>query len=371
MIKYSNKTLLILLTMALLFISCGKKEESAEKHDLIKSVYVTFPKINKGDEKRVFNGIALSDHQIKLSFKVKGNLAYFKVKNGDEVKKGELIAKLDAQPYELKVSQVSYGLSEAKAALQNAKSTYERVKKLYINQNASVSDIDNAKANYNVYKAKVNNILKELEYAKLQLSYTKLYTPINGYISSKFVSQDENIASGMPIVLISDKLVDEVRVHLPESYINKIKKGQKVKVTFSSIINEVFEANISEISKFASQNSKTYLVTVKLKNSSEKIKSGMSADVYFSIFNQEKQQIFRVPSNSVLKDSKGYFVYLVQKKDNRYFIKRQNITVGKLQDDGFEIFSGLKKDDLILKAGMSQVFENMEVIIGNKKELGL
>lgn len=370
MIKYI-KASLFLLTLTLLLSSCEKKHEIVEKKDLVKSVYVIFPKANKDNEKRVFNALATSNNQIKLSFKVQGDLNYFKLKNGDEIKKGDLLASLDSKPYELKVSQVSYALSEAKATLQNAKSTYDRTKKLYINQNASASDIDNARANYNASEAKVNNVSKELEYAKLQLSYTKLYAPISGYVSSKFVSQNENIAVGTPIVLISDKLVDEVTVHLPESYINKIKAGDEVKVAFTSIDNEIFEGNISEISKFISENSKTYLVIVKLKKSTSSIKSGMSADVSFSILNQDKQQLFKVPSNSVLNDNKGYFVYILEQKDNKYFIKRKDITIGKLNDDGFEVFTGLKEGDLVLKAGMSQVFENMEVVIGNKKELGL
>jgi len=370
MIKYI-KASLILLTLTLIFTSCEKKQEVIEKKDLVKSVYVTIPKVNKDNEKRIFNALASSNNQIKLSFKVQGNLNYFKLKNGDEVKKGDLLAKLDSKPYELKVSQVRYALSEAKAALQNAKSIYDRTKKLYINQNASVSDIDNARANYNATKAKVNNVSKELEYVNLQLSYTKLYAPISGYISSKFVSENENIAIGTPIVLISDKLVDEVTVYLPESYINKIKKGDEVKVTFTSIDKKTFDGNISEISKFISKNSKTYLVIVKLKNSSPKIKSGMSADVSFSVLNQNKQQIFKVSSTSVLNDNKGYFVYILEKENNKYFIKRKNISIGKLDDEGFEVLSGLEENDLILKAGMSQVFENMEVVIGNKKELGL
>lgn len=370
MTKYMKNSLIVLV-VSLCLSACENKEKIVEKKELIKSVYVTIPKLNKDNEKRVFTASASSNNQIKLSFKVKGNLNYFKVKNGDEVKKGNLLAKLDSKPYELKVSQVRYALTEAKVALQNAKNTYERTKKLYVNQNASVSDIDNARANYNASKAKVNNVLKELEYAKLQLSYTKLYAPISGYISSKFVSQNENVAVGTPIVLISDKLVDEVTLHLPESYINKIQKGDDVKVVFTSINNEIFDGSISEISKFISQNSKTYLVIVKLKKSSSNIKSGMSADVSFSILNQDKKEVLKVPSNSVLNDKNGYFVYILEKQNNKYLIKRKDIKVGKLYDDGFEVFSGLEKNDLVLKAGMSEVFENMEVVIGNIKELGL
>ncbi len=156
-------------------------------------------------------------------------------------------------------------------------------KKLYVNQNASASDIDNAKASYNAANAKVQNIKKELEYAKLQLSYTKLYAPQDGYISLKYVQENENITIGTPIVLLSDKVVDEVKVQVPESFINKIKKGDSVKVTFNSLDKQrSFSAKISEISKFASRDTKTYQVVVKLKDSSNLIRSGgMSANVFF------------------------------------------------------------------------------------------
>jgi membrane fusion protein, multidrug efflux system len=361
---------ILVLFVIFLFTACEKKVETKTEDENIKSVFVVNPELKDKNQNRVFSAIASSSHQTKLSFKVLGNLNYFKVQIGDEVKKDELIARLDSKPYELKVSQVKYALSEANASLQNAKSTYERVKKLYINQNASVSDIDNARASYEATRAKVQNINKELEYASLQLSYTKLYASINGYVSAKFVNENENVAAGTPIVLLSDKLVDEVRIQVPEIFINKIKKDSRVKVLFNSIDSKPFEGKISEVSKFTLQNEKTYLVIVKLENSSNLIKSGMSADVYFDIENIDKTIEYLIPLNSVLNDKNGYFVYVVEKKDDKYFIKRKNVKVADLVSQGFEIVEGLNKNDLVLKAGMSEVFENMEVVIGNIKELG-
>jgi membrane fusion protein, multidrug efflux system len=361
---------LLILSTLFLFTACEKKEEINQEEKIIKSVFVIKPKLKDENQNRVFSATASSSYQSKLSFKVQGNLNYFKVQIGDEVKKDELIAKLDNKPYELKVSQINFALSEANATLLNAKSTYERTKKLYVNQNASISDIENARAAYDASNAKVKNISKELEYAKLQLSYTKLYAPISGYISEKFVNENENVNTGTPIVLISDKLVDEVRVQVPEIFINRIKKDSSVKVVFNSVNKESFEAKISEISKFASQNEKTYLVIAKLKNSSKLIKSGMSADVYFDIHSKDVLTEYLVPSNSVLNDKQGYFVYVVVKQNNKYFIKRKDIKVADLIKDGFEVIDGLNKNDLVLKAGMSEVFENMEVTISNIKELG-
>ena len=360
----------ILVVLALFFVACEKKDEIKVEKDLVKSVFVIKPTLKDESQNRVFNAIASSSNETKLSFKVQGNLNYFKTQIGDEVKEGELIAKVDSKPYELRVSQIDYALIEARASLQNAKSTYERTKKLYINQNSSVSDIDNARAAFAASSAKVKNITQELEYAKLQLSYTKLYAPINGYIGGKYVNENENIAVGTPIVLISDKLVDEVNVQVPEKFINKIKKDSNVKVLFNSIDSKPFEAKISEISKYASENEKTYLVIVKLENSSTLIKAGMSADVYFDLEDKTKISEYLVPSNSVLNDKNGYFVYIVENKNGKYFIKRKDVKVSDLTSKGFEITEGLLESDLVLKAGMSEGFENMEVVVGNIKELG-
>ena len=74
--------------------------------------------------------------------------------------------------------------------------------------------------------------------------------------------------------------------------------------------------------------------------------------------------------NSVLNDKNGYFVYVLNKQDDKYFIKRKDVKVSNLIKEGFEITYGLNEDDLVLKAGMSEVFENMQVIIANEKELG-
>ena len=130
--------------------------------------------------------------------------------------------------------------------------------------------------------------------------------------------------------------------------------------------NKKFTAKVSEISKFASQNSKTYTVVVKLEKGSKLIKSGMSADVYFNLVLNGKKQIFLVPSNSVLNDKDGYFVYVIEDKK----IKRKNIQVGTLKANGYEVLEGLSLEDFVLKAGMSEVYEGMSVEIGNLKELG-
>ncbi len=362
------KLVVLFFALIVLFSACSNKEnENKDKEDL-KIVFATKPKSKDLDEFRVFDAVAKANEQMKLSFKVQGNLEVFKLDIGDEVRKNQLLASLDKEPYLIQVSQIQYALKEAKASLKYAKSTYERTKKLYINQNASASDIDNAKASYDAAKAKVKNINKQLDYAKLQLSYTKLYAPISGFISSKYVNESENVSAGTPIVLLSDKIVNEVYINMPESIINRLSKEQKVQVSFDSLPSKKFNGFISEISKTASSNEKTYLVIVKLKESSSLIKVGMSAEVSFNFENLHKN-IFLLPHSSVLNDKKDYFVYVLQKENDIYKIRKNVIKVGQLTSEGYEVLSGIKGSELVLKAGMSEVFEDMSVKIGNIKKL--
>ncbi|MGM0518109.1 MAG: efflux RND transporter periplasmic adaptor subunit [Campylobacterota bacterium] len=364
------KKVYIFVLIILVFAACEKKEIKQEVQS-IKTVFATKPQPKDENTKRVFTAIATSNKKSKLSFKVKGNITYLKAEVGDFIEKDMLVAKLDSKPYEIKVSQIEHALSQAKAQLQNYRNSYERVKKLYVNQNASADEIDKAKATYKSALANVENINKQLDYAKLQLSYTKLYAPISGFLSKKFVQENENINAGTPVVFISDKLIDEVTIQIPQNMINQIVKNDKVKVVFDSLANKKFDAKVYEVSKYSFEKSKTYKVKVKLNKKIDLIKAGMSAEVYFDFESKIDATIFYLPSRSVLKDNKGHFVYLLKKQNSNYSVKKQYIKVGNLTSKGYEVLRNLKADDLVLKAGMTEVYEDMSVEITNKKELGL
>jgi len=353
------------IVTSLVFTGCFNDDKKDEKKNIesnvIRPVVVIKPIQKNTARSRSFNGISKADKQIKLSFKVQGSIEEFDLNIGDFVKKGEVIARLDAKPYKIQEQQSSYALIEARANLKNAKSSYERIKKLYINQNASQSELDSAKANFSAIKAKVSNAKEQLSYSKLQSSYTVLRAPKNGFVASVYVQKDENVNVGTPLILLSDKDVLDVTTQVPENFINSISQGNEVEVSFDSLKGETFKARVSEVAKIASEELKTFQVVVKLKEKDSRIKSGMASTIIF-YSNAKRSDILEVPSASVLNDNKGHFVYVaVPLKDNLATIKRKDIQVGKLTSTGYEVLEGLNIDDLVLRAGMSQVFENLIV----------
>jgi len=357
-------TIFFIIIGAILFTGCFKndeKETSKKEQQIIRPVIVIKAIKKTAISSRSFNGIAKSNQEIKLSFKVKGSIEIFDLELGDAVQKNDLIAKLDDTPYKIQVQQALYTLKEAKANLINATSSYQRVKKLYIDQNVSQSELDNAKAFYNSMKAKVSRAKEQLEFAKLQLSYTSLKAPQDGFVASVFMEKGENTNAGTPLILLSDKDIVEVTTQIPENFINYINKDDKVTLVFDSIENESFKAKVSEVAKISNNGSKTFEVVVTLNKKDKRIKSGMASTISFYLDNKQNN-ILLIPNSSVLNDNSGYFVYVaVPSKENLAVIKRKNIKVGQLTNNGYEIYEGLSLDDLVLKAGMSQVFENMIV----------
>lgn len=352
------------MVISLVFTGCfndDKKENKESETSVLRPVVVIKPIKKNSTRSRSFNAISKADKQIKLSFKVNGSIERFDLNIGDFINKGDIIAKLDAKPYKIQEQQSSYALVEAKANLKNAKSSYDRIKKLYINQNASQSELDSAKANFSAIKAKVSNAKEQLSYSKLQSSYTILTAPKNGFVASVYVQKDENVNVGTPLILLSDKDVLDVTTQVPENFINSISKGDAVNLTFDSIKDETFKAQVSEVAKIASEELKTFQVTVKLKQKDARVKSGMASTIVF-YSNTKISNVLEIPSASVLNDNKGHFVYVaVPLKDNLATIKRKDIEVGKLTSTGYEVLDGLELDDLVLRAGMSQVFENLIV----------
>lgn len=347
-------------SVALLLSGCGQEKEQVKQEEVLRTVRVMQAVSTSNVNIRSFSGIAKSNKEIKLSFKVQGNVIQNQLKVGDYIQKGDLVAKLDADTYVLKVQEAESVLQEGKANLRNAKNNYKRIQKLYINQNASQSELDKAKADFDLASASVERAKKQLNQAKLNLSYTKLYAPSNGYIAQKYVQSNENIAVGTAILLLSTDSNIEVEVQVPESFINKIALGSRVKVSLDSQPDKTYAAEVIKVAQVASTN-QTYPVSAKLLKKDRAIKPGMASSVEFGFGNEES--LFLVPSHAVLQDRLGKrFVYVINAaEENKAVVHKRVVTTGHLKENSIEVLTGLVDADLVITAGMSKMSEGMIV----------
>jgi len=230
--------LLVLLFLVLSFISC--EEKTVETIKKIRPIKFSKIEPSTGAVTHTFSGVAKTQNETNLSFKVGGTLSAVQVELGDKVKRGQLIATIDPVDYNIQtnqaVSQKEGSIANAKAAesqLINAKATYDRVARLYENNSVSLSEyqqakaaLDAAQAQYDAANTQITAADQQLQAAGNQVNYTNLVAPMNGVITEVMAEANEVVNSGMVIATISSTGRPEVEVGMPEVFINKIKKDK-------------------------------------------------------------------------------------------------------------------------------------------------
>ena len=350
---------LYLLASLLVLVGCGGDQQQVV--ETIKPV--KFQKVSRsgGSFGRTFSGTAKAGVETQLSFRVSGIVNSVPVKVGQKVAKGTLIANLDPSDYLLSYEESDASVKNADAQEKQTKSAYERVAILYENQNTSLAEYEAAKAQFESAKANEKAMKQRRKQAKAQLSYTRLYAPVDGIVNAVFIEENENVGIGNTVVALSSGDNLEVLVGIPESFIVEVSQGQSVQVQFSSLGDQSFSGTVSEVSFALSAETAIYPVTIQLEDQSGLVRPGMAADVTFNFESQQNNVTLMVGPSAVGEDQNGHFVFVLEpQQEELYQVKKTNVEIGNLTTDGFEIKSGIDEDDLVATAGLQSLFRRNE-----------
>jgi len=351
----------IISLIILINLSCSNKQE--QEKELIRPVKYQKVVPGGGVQNRSFTGTAVSGTEIRLSFKVSGTLNSLKVKIGQEVNKNTLLATVDNSDYVLEYEKSDAAVKNADATEEQTESNFERIRTLYENGSASLSDYESAKAAYESARANESSLKKARKLARAQLAYTNLYAPIKGKISDISVEVNENISSGQQVMVISTEGDLEVNLGVPESFISQVSIQDEVEITFSTLPNQVFRGIVSEVSFSINSQMATYPIVVKIDDEGGNIRPGMAATVKFTqrLTNPDAPDVLLVPTQAIGEDENGNFVYILNATEDFYTVKRQAVTIGELTSSGFEVTEGLAEGDFIATAGLQMLLEGMKV----------
>jgi membrane fusion protein, multidrug efflux system len=350
---------LIILTM--MFVACGE-QHPAQTEELIRPVRSEQVFLSGSDQVRTFSGTAQAGLEAKLSFKVAGTLQKLSVKVGDKVGQGQVLAALDSKDFELQVQRSEAALVRAKASARSASADYARVRALYENRNASRNDLDQARAAAESSQAEVSSSAKDLELARSQLSYTRLFAPSACYVASVPVEVNENVQAGKVVMEVVCGSRLEVEVGIPEVFIARVKKGSAVMATFDAIPGLQFPALVTKVGVASGQTGTTFPVTVQLQQSVPGFRSGLAAEVIFRFEGRKGEARILVPPVAVGEDRDGRYVYVVEDvQDGRGRVKRRAVVIGELSAEGLEIMDGLSDGTRIVTAGVRRIHDGQQV----------
>ena len=348
----------IYLLSILLFITACDEKQTAQKDEPLRPVRTIVASATDGITGRDFPGIVTAQNKADLSFRVAGKLKELLIKEGDEVKRGQILARLDQTDFKIE-------LEDKQANYVKSKANFTRSAQLFEPCHISQREFDQIKATYSTSSA-------HLKAAKQNLIYTELKSPFDGSITKTYVDNFEEVLAKGKIATLQDLTSMEIEIDVPESLMIRIKRGQNQRIIharFDAIKDETFPLTFREVSAQADETTHAYKVRFSLPRIEDyTILPGMTATVVADNVptvdeNEDKNEII-IPSHAVLEDNKGRFVYIAEPEISSPMtgvIHRRNVTTSRLTNNGLIITSGINPDDLVITAGMSKMQEGMRV----------
>lgn len=355
---------IIAIAAFVVLIGC---EDEPEEPEVIRPVrYVTVEGTQEATQ-RTYSGVAKAGQESKLSFQVSGQVLSVPVSVGDTVKKGQTIARMDPTDYSLQLQNARASAAQSRAQERNAKATYERTQALYENQNVSKQDLDADRTAYESAKAGLESTNQQVRLRQRQLDYTHLKAPDSGTLATVDIEVNEYAQAGelVATLLAGDQI--EVSVSVPASIIRSIERGAEAKARFDSLGGKILKGTVTEVGVASVAGATTFPVTVRLTEGQDEVRAGMAADVTFILAAAEDGPKYALPTAAVGEDRKGRFVYKVERTDDGLgIVHRSPVEVGQLLSAGIEIYEGVQPGDLVVTAGVSRIYDGLQVRVPPK-----
>lgn len=333
--KTKTNYFLTLIVLVLLTVSCNNKEQE-EAPQVVKVNVQKIQKVNRLQELN-YSATIEADNTAQVSFAVPGTVNNVAVNEGQTVQNGQLLASIDATTY-------SNALQIANLSYEQSADTYKRLNELYVKGSLPEKD-------YIDIKTKLAQSAANKRISAKQITDTRLYAPMTGIITRRFIEKGSTAAPGIPAFSIIKTDMVYAKITVPESEVGILKQGMAANV-FIPTLNDSIKGKISIINPQAEDKSKTFTIKIKIDNGGQKLLPGMLA--YVKINPMKTEKVIVVPATSVIRDSDD-ITYVYVTNNNKVAI-RKRITVGSITGtQEIIIKDGLNEGDIIVTAGQSRL----------------
>lgn len=364
---------LLLTTILLSLIACSspqadtveaKRELLAEKKDALRELQTEIDDltkaINKLDPPKQKAAVAVesmtitpasferyveiqgrveADDIVNVSSEIGGRIEMLMVKEGDYVKKGQLIASTDMSTLEKQIDEIETNL-------ELAKTVYERQKRLW-DQNIG-SEIQYLQA-----KANKESLEKSLSTLKTQIGKKNIYAPINGYVDREFLQAGETASPGMPIIQILNTARVKVVADAQENFLKSINKGDSVHLYFPALDLQVDET-ISQIGRTIDLNNRTFEIEIATSSQNGQLKPNLLSVISFKDY--EASEVLSIPLDLIQQEVNGRkYVFVAKEKEGEKIARKAYIELGESNTKHVIIESGLTEGDQIITLGAKSI----------------
>ncbi len=301
-----------------------------------------------------------ANRRVELAFRVPGKVQELLVGEGDHVKEGQEVARLDSTDFQIVVN-------DRQATFDNASNNYKRGKELVQKGHISKMDYDRLEAEFKNARAALNT-------ARQDLTYTSLKAPFPGTIARRHIQRFEEVQAKQSILSLQNVTVLEVKFDIPESIIRSIQTDEtgqgaarnrvQLFASFKDLPGRKFPLSFKEIATKADAKTQTFEVTYTMEQLTKAtVLPGMTATVTVDLSEIEgEDSVFSVPVSAVVGDYKlNPRVWVVDMQSMA--VKPQQVKVGRMLGNRIEVLDGLEPGSRIVTAGTPFLVDDMKVTL--------
>lgn len=348
----------VLALMAMLLCGCNAGQKTAQEVEET-AVPVEVAEAYRGSVEVTgsFTGVLEPEMVVDVVHKMGGKVSEVKVKDGDEVGKGDLLLSLDSAELSAQLAQAEANLQVIQVQLEAAASSLEDTRILYEEDIVPRQQFEQAETQYKVLEAQAAQVAATLQLIRTQLNETRITAPVGGTVSGVTINPGEIVAPGVPVMTINKLDTMEAHVQLTEKDVGRVAKGQKVSVLVSAVAPEPLEGKVVSVSPVADPRTKSYLMKVALSNKDRRLKAGMTATVQL-VLAEEKDTVV-VPAEAVLTKEGRQVVYVVEGDVARC----RAVTPGLENGTLVSVLEGVEPGELVVVRGQHYLEEGSQVTV--------
>jgi RND family efflux transporter MFP subunit len=309
---------------------------------------------------RSFPGRAQANEEVDLGFEVAGVLIERPVNKGDEVKKGQLLARLDPRDFKNE-------LDAAKAERERARAYRDRIAEALKARAVARQDLDDA-------EARLKEAIAREEIKRKALDDSHIYAPYDGVIAFTYFDEFKRVQAKEKVLRLLDISKIKFTVDLPESLISYVPHVTKVWVEYDVFPGRKVPARVKEVGTEASETTRTYPVTLIMDQPKDiKILPGMAGKVSgeAEVPDIDGKQGIEIPLAAVFTPDTEKQDYVWVVNDSTKTVHRRKVTTGALTIDGIIVTEGLKLGELVVTAGVYLLKEGQKVQHMNEQLKGV
>lgn len=283
------------------------------------------------------------------------------VKQGDVVRKGQVLLKLDDAVQRQQLAAAQQQISGLASQLEQAKSIYQRQQNLWKENIGTEVQVLNAKTSVDALQSQLNAANANVDIAREQLNFTNVTAEISGTVNTVNVRAGEVFAAGAQQIQIVNTGDLKVLVQVPENYLERVNVGTNLRVTLPELNNKVINTKVSVASKLIDPISRAFYIEGRLQDKS--LRPNQIAVV--QIQDYKTPNAITIPVNTLQNDEKGKFVLVAATENGKLVARKKSVIIGELYGEKLEVKSGLQPGDKIISDGFQGLYDGQLITTGN------